>query len=54
MFNTNGRNSGVNNMYYIPGSAGTAVWKTQSFGTWPSSLTGTTTDSTIFSIYVSY
>jgi hypothetical protein len=55
MYNTNGRNSAVNNMYYNTGVSGAGAWKIQNnFGSWPSNFGSSTADSTIFSMYVSF
>lgn len=52
-YNTNGSNSGVNNMAYATGSNGQGGWSSAGimFGTWPQTFGGSTLSNPVYSIY---
>lgn len=56
IYNTNGRSSGVNNMYYNSGVNGKGVFSTAkvTFGTWPATFPSAALTSAIYSIYGSF
>jgi hypothetical protein len=53
-YNTNGASAGANNLRYDAGSAGQWSYRTQTYGTWPTSFGQEGSSATRASIYVSY
>jgi hypothetical protein len=56
MYNTNGRSSTVNNMYYDSGGAGQGAYSSQSvsFGTWPTTFPSATLTNSAFSLFATF
>ena len=51
LYNSNGTSSNVNNMQFDNASSNIGVFKTQTFGSWPNTLSGGTTGAWSYSIY---
>ncbi|MGZ6005541.1 MAG: galactose oxidase-like domain-containing protein [Candidatus Saccharimonadales bacterium] len=56
MYNTNGRTSAVNNMYYNNGTAGQGAYSSSgvTFGTWPATFTASKLSKAIYSLYATF
>jgi hypothetical protein len=56
MYNTNGRTSTVNNMYYNNGTTGQGAYASGSvaFGTWPSTFSASQLTKAVYSLYASF
>jgi hypothetical protein len=56
LYNTNGRTTSVNNMYFNNGTAGQGVFSTNSvtFGTWPTTFPASTLTSGVYSLYATF
>jgi hypothetical protein len=54
MYNTNGNSASVNDLKYASGASNQAAYKSQAFGTWPTTFGAATFENAQFSMYATY